>query len=129
MHVIASQKFDIARQQPYYRDRRGDDRNTDCGHLGVSRLGLNTITDESETYYWTDEGNPDLQQHAHSGNHSLPLYAVPADHGTEDALLKALAARGIAMAIIVSAIVLGMIGLAGSVGLERAERAEQIARV
>jgi hypothetical protein len=67
-----------------------------------------------DIYLWTDEGY-DVLPH------------VLLDRRTPDPVLEAIAARGPLYAAIAFAVVAVLICLAGSVGLERAERTAEIA--
>lgn len=75
-----------------------------------------------DIYLWTDEGYDHLRGTSNAFEHVLPHVLID-DRRTPDALLEAMAARGALYVVIAAVVAAGLIGLAGSVGLERAERA------
>ncbi|MBB3313671.1 hypothetical protein FHT78_005465 [Rhizobium sp. BK196] len=79
-----------------------------------------------DLYLWTDEGYDHLHGHSNAFEHVLPTILID-DRRTPDELLEAIAARGALLVAIAAVVVAGLIGLAGSVGLERTERATEIA--
>ncbi|MBY3162085.1 hypothetical protein HFO65_15735 [Rhizobium laguerreae] len=121
-----SHEFDASRQpvDQSKRDEQGD--NAQRGHLVVSGLALHAVSDQQDCHYWTDEGYDYLRGTSNAFEHVLPPYVL-LDRRTPDTVLEAVADRGPLYAAIAFAVVVGLIGLAGSVGLERAERASEIA--
>lgn len=126
MFSIASQKFDATRQDVDHskRDDQGD--NAQSGHLVVSGLALQPVSDQQQCYYWTDEGYDHLRGTSNAFEHVLPHVFI-VDGRTDDPLLKAMAERSPLYVAIAFAICAGLIGLAGSAGLSRVERSTIIA--
>jgi hypothetical protein len=125
MFPIASHKLDDSRQN-VDRDKREDQgHNSQSSHPVVSGLTLHAISDQQECYYWTDEGYDHLRGTSNAFEHVLPHVLL--DRRTPDTVLEAMVARGPLYAAIAFAVIAGLIGLAGSVGLERAERTAEIA--
>ncbi|QHW26622.1 hypothetical protein GYN07_20795 [Rhizobium leguminosarum bv. viciae 248] len=126
MFPIASHKFDTSRQQVDHNKRDEQGENAQRGHLVVSGLTLHAVSDQHDCYYWTDEGYDHLRGTSNAFEHVLPHVLID-DRRIPDTVLEAMAARGPLYAAIAFAVVAGLIGLAGSVGLERVERASEIA--
>ncbi|MBB4342110.1 hypothetical protein [Rhizobium leguminosarum] len=124
--MATSHKFDASRQQVDQSQRDDQGENAQSGHLVVSGLTLHAVSDQHDCYYWTDEGYDHLRGTSNAFEHVLPHYVL-IDRRTPDTVLEAMAARGPLYAAIAFAVIAGLIGLAGSVGLERAERATEIA--
>lgn len=124
--MATSNEFDASRQQVDQSKRDDQGENAQSGHLMVSGLFLQPVSDQHDCYYWTDEGYDHLRGTSNAFEHVLPHYVL-IDRRTPDTVLEAMAARGPLYAAIAFAVVAGLIGLAGSVGLERAERATEIA--
>ncbi|TBY40867.1 hypothetical protein [Rhizobium leguminosarum] len=126
MPITASHKFDASRQQIDHDERDDQGCNSQRRHLVVSGLALQSIRNEQQCYYWTDEGYDHLRGTCNAFEHVLPHFLL-SDRRTPDTVLEAMAARGPLYAAIAIAIVAGLIGFAGSVGMERVERATEVA--
>lgn len=123
MHAIASQKFQTPGQQVGRSNGQPEHGNASRDELIIGRFAPSPVSNQDEGYYWTDEGYEHLRAGKYELDHCIPHYVLRNDLRSSDGFLEAVSDRSILIGALICCIVMGAICLAGSFGLERAERA------
>jgi hypothetical protein len=123
MHVIASQKFQIPGQQVGRSDGQARHSDASRDELVIGRFAPAPVSNQDDGYYWTDEGYEHLRSGQYDRDHAIPHFVLTNDLRSSDGFLEAVSEKSLLVGALICCIVIGAIGLAGAVGLERAERA------
>jgi hypothetical protein len=122
MHVIASQKFHTPRQEPDGKAGQYQRQNTSRDELVIGRFAPAPVSNEDDGYYWTDEGYEHLRDGKSGTEYFIPRIVLTNDLRSSDGFLEAISERSLLVGACICCIVLGVIVMAGAVGLERVER-------
>ncbi|MBX5001853.1 hypothetical protein HJB72_28435 [Rhizobium lentis] len=126
MQLAASHKFDASRQNVDGDERNDQGCDSYRSHLMIPGLALHSVLDEHQRNQWAEYGYDHLRGTSNAFEHVLPPIVI-CNRRTDDAFLEAMVRRGALHSAIAAAVVVGLVALAGSVGLSRVEHATVIA--
>ena len=128
MHLIASQKFQITGKQVGRSNSEARHSDASRDELVIGRFAPAPVSNQDDGYYWTDEGYEHLRSGQYDRDHAIPHFVLTNDLRSSDGFLEAVSEKSLIVGALICCIIIGAIGIAGAVGLERAERSFTLER-